>query len=87
MNLRLKIHVGLLVFALGCILFGVATMRAGALLGFGGLLIAIGATLYVLRAHSQAIFARYSFMITFPKKETRICKSPRGASYPKEVIG
>lgn len=56
--------VGLALFATGYALFGLATMRAGVLPRWGGLLIAIGASLYVAGGFSLTVFGPESAMVT-----------------------
>jgi len=56
--------VGLAGFAVGYILFGLATVRAGVLPRWGGLLVAIGALLYVAGGFSLPIFGPESAMVT-----------------------
>ncbi|MDP8974715.1 MAG: hypothetical protein M3N45_16485, partial [Actinomycetota bacterium] len=46
------------------VLFGLATMRAGVLPSWGGLLIAIGALLYVAGGFSLPVFGQESAMVT-----------------------
>jgi hypothetical protein len=64
MLLPLLFFSGLAFFAAGYVLFGRATMRAGVLPRWGGLLIAIGAVLYVMGAFSLPVFGPESVLVT-----------------------
>jgi hypothetical protein len=55
---------GLALFAVGYVLFGHGTVRAADLPRWGGLLIAIGAMLYVVGAFSLPVFGAKSPMVT-----------------------
>ncbi len=55
---------GMAVFALGYIIFGIATMRAKILPRTGGLLIAIGAPIYFLGGFAISVLGPESIMVT-----------------------
>ncbi|MEO7912185.1 MAG: hypothetical protein ABIV47_21285 [Roseiflexaceae bacterium] len=63
--LPLIFFVGLAFFALGYALFGRALIRAGVLPRWGGVLIAIGAVLYVVGGFSLPLFGPESPLVTF----------------------
>lgn len=63
-SLLLIFFVGLTLFAVGYALFGRAAMRAGVLPSWGGLLIAVGAVLYVIGGSTLPLLGPESALVT-----------------------